>query len=67
MATPRKPARLFPVALSPTQAAECMGLRRDQIADAIRSGDLPCYRLGVKRRILVESLVAWVKTWEQTK
>jgi hypothetical protein len=59
---------LFPVALSPNRSAEVLGIRADQIQEAIRVGDLIVYQKGLKRRVLVEDLVAWVRnTWEGSR
>jgi hypothetical protein len=56
---------LFPVAVAPARAAECLGVRRAAIDEAIRAGELIVYQKGLKRRVLVEDLVAWVRnTWK---
>jgi hypothetical protein len=39
-------------------------IRPEQIQEAIRSGALPVHVIGTKKRVLVESLVAWVKIWK---
>lgn len=58
---------IFPIALSPAKLAECIGIRAEVIADAIKQDLLPCYRQGTKRRVLVQDAVAWIKnTWEKT-
>jgi hypothetical protein len=51
-------ARLFPVAVSPAEAADVLGVRAEQIQEAIRAGDLSVYRLSVKKRVLIEDLVS---------
>jgi excisionase family DNA binding protein len=58
---------IFPIALSPAKLAECLGIKRETVADAIKNDLLPCYRHGTKRRVLVQDAVAWIKnTWEKT-
>jgi hypothetical protein len=55
---------LFPIGVAPARAAECIGVRRAVIDAAIHAGELVVYQKGLKRRILVEDLTAWVrKTW----
>jgi hypothetical protein len=57
---------LFPVAVSPATLAECLGIKRATVADAIKKDLLPCYRKGLKRRVLIQDAVAWIKnTWER--
>lgn len=59
---------LFPIALSPTKLADCVGVLPRVIADAIKTGDLPCYKRGTKRRVLVQDAVDWIKqTWERVR
>ncbi len=60
----QRKARLFPVALSPSAAAESMKLPLRVIREAIYStGELEAYIVGNNRvRIPVESLVRWLKT-----
>jgi excisionase family DNA binding protein len=63
---PRTSRRLWPILLSVSEAAQALGVHRTEIYAAIASGALPCFQHGVKRRILTESLVAWIKrTWKQ--
>ena len=57
---------IFPIALSPAKLAECLGVSPRVIADAIKNGELECWKKGTKRRVTVESAVAWIKqTWER--
>jgi hypothetical protein len=57
---------LFPVAVSPAKLAECLGIKRATVTDAIKNDILPCYRKGLKRRVLIQDAVAWIKnTWER--
>jgi excisionase family DNA binding protein len=66
MAKYQRKTRLFPIALSVNGAAEAMSLPRRKLRDAIRDGHLIAYQNGTHVRVLVEDLVAWVKTtWTQ--
>jgi hypothetical protein len=57
---------LFPIALSPAKLADCIGIKPQVVTDAIKNDLLPCYRNGLKRRVLVQDAVAWIKnTWER--
>jgi hypothetical protein len=57
---------LFPVAVSPAKLAECIGVKRAVVTDAITNDLLPCYRKGLKRRVLIQDAVQWIKnTWER--
>jgi hypothetical protein len=57
---------LFPVAVSPAKLAECIGIKPEVVADAIKNDLLPCYRKGLKRRVLIQDAVQWIKnTWER--
>ena len=59
----QRKARLFPVALSPSAAAESMKLPLRVIREAIYStGELEAYIVNNRVRIPVESLVRWLKT-----
>jgi hypothetical protein len=52
------------LAVSPNEAAVALGVDRSKIAEAIRSGALPCYTgglLGIKRRVLVLDLLRLVR------
>jgi hypothetical protein len=50
------------IAMSPTKLATALDLDyRTVIAPAIRSGDLPAYRIGVKIRVLIEDAVAFIR------
>lgn len=57
---------LFPIALSPAKLADCLGIRVEQITEAIKDDLLPCYRKGLKRRVLIQDAVDWIRnTWER--
>jgi len=58
---------LYPCAVSPNEAAAVLGIRAEQIKEAVRMGALPVYQLGTKRRVLIDDLVAWVRaTWKRS-
>jgi hypothetical protein len=54
------------LALSPAGVATALGIRPDEVADAIRAGLLPVYVQGIKRRVLCSDVEAWVKTCANT-
>lgn len=59
---------IFPIALSPAKLADCLGVSAEVVKDAIKSGELPCYQKGTKRRVLVSDCVAWVRaTWRKLR
>jgi Helix-turn-helix domain len=51
----------FPIAVSAARAADSLGIRPEQIQEAITRGELPCYSKGVRRRVLVADLTEWVR------
>jgi hypothetical protein len=54
------------LALSPAATAVALGLREQTIYDAIEAGELgPVYINGVKRRLLVSDIEAYVRGWSQ--
>jgi excisionase family DNA binding protein len=55
------------LALSPTHAAQALGVRPALVYAAVKSGKLPVYRpSGTKRKILVCDLIEWYRTeWER--
>ena len=58
---------LYPIAVSPARAAECLDVHRKVIAEMIARG-MPIYRHGNKRRVLVDDLVAAIRnTWKLEK
>ena len=54
-------SRLWPIAMSPSKAADALGIRPEQVQAAIFCGALPCYKIGVKRRVLVRDLYHWIR------
>ncbi|WLA39470.1 helix-turn-helix domain-containing protein [Bradyrhizobium elkanii] len=56
------------IALSPAGVADAIGISRDVITAAIRSGALPVYECGNKRRCLVAEVEAWIRRdWPLSK
>ena len=59
---------LFPIAVSPAMAADALGIRAEQIQDAITRGELHCYVKGVRKRVLIADLVEWVRNyWKEVR
>lgn len=59
---------LFPVAVSPARAAESLDIQPEEIQDAIKSGELPCYIKGIRRRVLIADLIEWVRHyWKEVR
>jgi hypothetical protein len=57
------------IALSKAETAAAVGCSIGVIDRAVAEKKLPIYRTpyGVRRdKILIESVIAWIKTWEQT-
>jgi hypothetical protein len=61
--------RLYPLALSIGGVCECLdGISAARVRSAIAAGSLgPVYQLGTKKRIPVESVLAWLKTWPRAE
>jgi hypothetical protein len=55
------------LALSPAATATALGIRPDEVADAIDDGSLPVFVKGIKRRILTADIEQWVRSWPQIK
>jgi hypothetical protein len=51
------------LALSPAAVATALGVRPEIVKDAIAKEILPVYVNGIKRRILVSDVEAWVRSW----
>jgi hypothetical protein len=59
---------LFPVAVSPARAADALGIRAEEINEAIKHGELHCYVKGIRRRVLIADLVEWVRHyWKEVR
>jgi hypothetical protein len=59
---------LFPIAISPARAADALGIRAEQMQEAISRGELTCYVKGVRKRVLVADLTEWVrKFWKEVR
>lgn len=59
---PRK--RIKPVtmlAASPAIIADALGIRSEVVALAVKQGELLCYAVGPRRRILVRDALRWFK------
>lgn len=65
--TRRRKRPIWPLALSPVECADALGIRRKAVADALRSGQLIAYREpgGVRVKIPVPMILEWVKTWRR--
>ena len=60
----RRKFRLFPVALSPAAAAECLGAPVRLIhASIYRTKTLEAFVVGNRVRIPVDTLFTWVRSW----
>jgi hypothetical protein len=56
------------LALSPNACAVALGIRPEQIREAINNELLPVHCIGAKRKILVTDLENWVRTsWPAPK
>jgi hypothetical protein len=52
------------LALSPADVAASLGISTKVVADALADGSLgPLYITGAKRRLLIEDVTAWVRSW----
>lgn len=51
------------LALSPSATALALGVPIRRVREALDSGELEARADGPRVRILIESTVAWVKTW----
>lgn len=49
-----------PIAVSPTRAAQLVGLGRSRIFGLIRDGDLPSFKVGRRRLIAVSELRGFI-------
>jgi hypothetical protein len=53
--------RLFPLALSPQEMADALGIHIDRLRDLMRKAGTPIYTIGLKRRVLVQDAVAMIR------
>ncbi|MGB9118795.1 helix-turn-helix domain-containing protein [Bradyrhizobium sp.] len=51
------------LALSPSAVATALGIRADEVANAINDGLLPVFVMGIKRRVLCSDIERWVRSW----
>jgi hypothetical protein len=57
---------MWPIALSPAAAAECLGIPRQTVMDAVKNLELQVFQKGLARRILTLDLEKWVReTWKK--
>jgi excisionase family DNA binding protein len=56
----REPQRLWPIWLSVSEASRALGIARPVLYSWVRLG-LPVYKCGVRRKILVEDLVRYIR------
>jgi hypothetical protein len=49
----------YRLAASPAMIADLLGLRADEIAEAISLRELPCFACSTRRRVLVRHALAW--------
>jgi len=52
--------RIFPWACSPAQAADALGISYETVRQAIKSGALPCRKIGNKRRVTWRDVNRWI-------
>lgn len=57
----RQPRPLFPIAWTALALADSLGVHRRVILDALRTGELIAHRIGVRRFILTEDVVKWIR------
>jgi hypothetical protein len=51
------------LALSPAATATALGIRPDQVAQAVRDGLLPVHRIGAKTKIWVGDIEKWFRSF----
>jgi excisionase family DNA binding protein len=54
------------LALSPSAVSHALGIRADEVRQAIDDGSLPVYRKGTRSRILIADVERLVRSWPQT-
>jgi hypothetical protein len=60
----KKPPMIL--ALSPNGVATALGIRSEQVYEAIQKGELIVRVKGIRRRVLIKDVEAWVeKTWPE--
>lgn len=53
----------LPILAAPTNTVAAMlGVRADDLHPAIKSGALPSYKVGTRRRIIVEDAIEWLRS-----
>src|ERR1700693_3445497 len=59
----RERRAIVPLAMTAHQLSECTGIPRRRIIKAIRMGELPSYRIGVRRLCVVTDILTWLKSF----
>jgi hypothetical protein len=54
---------LFPIALSASRLAQALDINPRVVLAAIKAKELPVYKLGLKRRVLVGDAVEWIREY----
>ena len=54
---------LFPIALSPQRLAQALEVNPRVVMQAIKAKELPVYKLGLKRRVLIVDAVEWIREY----
>ena len=60
---PRDQRKMWPIALSISDAASCLQIPRSKLYAAIKERSLPYHQHGVHRRLLVSEIEAWVQRY----
>jgi hypothetical protein len=53
--------KLMPLALSPSQASDALGVRPEEIRDLVARAGIPLFAINNRRRLLVEDLVRAIR------
>lgn len=62
----RRTRSLYPLAMSVSECAEQLHCERKVLYRAIRDEGLPIYRRGVRRYLLTEDVLLWIRsTWKR--
>jgi excisionase family DNA binding protein len=52
---------LEPLAVTPKEAAELLGVSRAKVNELVAAGEMPAMRVGRRQRIPIEALREWVR------
>jgi hypothetical protein len=62
----KKPSMIL--ALSPNGVATSLGIRAEQVYEAIRNGDLVVRKIGTRKRVMISDVSDWIeRTWPEAK